>query len=198
MLLGGFPDSGPGAEDRYQVYGNLFFHNPRESLIQATGRFSLHDNVFADAPGTAITIMPHAGHSPKQVYVYHNTFVQVGRAVSVSGTPSEGLVVAANLAVGETQSSRPWPEGNRRLTADEAKPVLYAPTAQLGQLDVQPRQPLPCPVPADILARLRQDADFDCDFWGHRRTPFEQAGACQASQQPRPIDGQRRTPDANP
>ena len=79
LLLGGLPDDGPGAQDRYQVYGNVLFHNPRESLVQATGRVSFHDNVFADVPGTAILITPHAGKSPKQVFIYHNTFVQVGR-----------------------------------------------------------------------------------------------------------------------
>ena len=50
LLVDGFPDSGPGAQDRYQVYGNVLFDNPRESLFQANGRVSIHDNVFVDAP----------------------------------------------------------------------------------------------------------------------------------------------------
>jgi hypothetical protein len=48
LLLGGFPDSGPGADDRYEIYGNFFYHNPRESLLQASGRVSIHDNIFVD------------------------------------------------------------------------------------------------------------------------------------------------------
>ena len=48
LLVDGFPDDGPGFQDRYQVYGNVLFHNPHESLFQATGRVSVHDNVFAD------------------------------------------------------------------------------------------------------------------------------------------------------
>lgn len=192
VLFGGFPDSGPGAQDRYQVYGNVFFHNPRESLLQATGRVSLHDNVFADAPGTGITSMPHAGHAPRQVFVYHNTFVGVGRAVAVSGAPGEGLAVAANLAIAERTPSRPWPPGNVRLTAEEATRQLSAAVPQLGKLDVQPRQLIPVAVPPATLDLLRQDTDHDRDFWGQPRVRFEQAGACQPSPQPRPIEAQQR------
>jgi hypothetical protein len=42
LLVDGFPDDGPGSQDRYQVYGNVFFHNSRESLFQANGRVSIH------------------------------------------------------------------------------------------------------------------------------------------------------------
>jgi hypothetical protein len=40
--------------------------------------------------------MSHAGKPPKQVFIYHNTFVGVGRAIAVSGTPKEGFAVVAN------------------------------------------------------------------------------------------------------
>ena len=32
VLVGGFPDSGPGSNDLYEIYGNFFDHNPRQSL----------------------------------------------------------------------------------------------------------------------------------------------------------------------
>ena len=195
LLLGGWPDDGPGAQDRYQVYGNVFFHNPRESLVQATGRVSLHDNVFADVPGTALTITPHEGKSPKQIFLYHNTFVQVGRAISVSREPEKEFVVAANLACGEQNASRPWPEGNVLLTASEADKLLLGSRAELGKLDPQPRTPITRVAP-QALKPLREDADFGRDFWGNVRKDFHQAGACLPSDQSRPIEAKLRQPVA--
>ncbi|MFZ5511228.1 MAG: hypothetical protein ACOZCP_14360, partial [Pseudomonadota bacterium] len=34
VLLGHFPPGGPGRDDRYLVYGNLFYQNPDEALLQ--------------------------------------------------------------------------------------------------------------------------------------------------------------------
>ncbi len=155
LLLDGFPEDGAGSRDRYQVYGNLLFHNPRESLFQGNGRVSLHDNVFCDAPGTAVNIRPHSGKSPKQVLIYHNTFVEVGRAVAVSGAPREELVVTGNLALSDRNPSQPWPSGNVRLGAAEAAKIIAAPVPQLGKLDVQPREPIAATVPPQVLDRLR-------------------------------------------
>lgn len=192
LLVGGFPDDGPGSQDRYQVYGNVLFHNPRESLFQATGRISVHDNVFADAPGTAVVVAPHAGKSPRQVFIYHNTFVEVGRAVAVSGTPKEAFAVAANLAVAEQKPSQPWPAGNVRLTTTEAAKIIFSAVPQFGKLDVQPRQPIPATIAPEIRSLLQKDVDHDRDFWGNHRDRFEQAGACQPSLRQRPIEAQRR------
>ncbi|PYT33476.1 MAG: hypothetical protein DMG58_07315, partial [Acidobacteria bacterium] len=38
VLVGGFPDTGYGSSDLYEIYGNFFNHNPREALLQAEGR----------------------------------------------------------------------------------------------------------------------------------------------------------------
>lgn len=190
VLLGGLPDEGPGALDRYEVYGNLLFHNPRESLIQATGRVSIHDNVLADVPGTAISIMPHSGKSPKQVLVYHNTFLQVGQALAISGMRADATTVAANLAVGEARGSQPWPTSNVRLSLSEAGRVLLAPVVQLGRMDLQPRQFIAANVPAEVLNAVRDDVDYQRDFWGNVRQRFEQAGAFVAATASRPLDAQ--------
>lgn len=37
LLVGGWPDTGAGSDNLYEIYGNFFFENPREALIQATG-----------------------------------------------------------------------------------------------------------------------------------------------------------------
>ncbi|MGA2032839.1 MAG: hypothetical protein ABSG68_11315 [Thermoguttaceae bacterium] len=192
LLVDGFPDEGPGSQDRYQVYGNVLFHNPRESLFQATGRVSIHDNVFADAPGTAVAVLPHAGKSPRQVFIYHNTFVGVGRAIAVSGTPKEAFAVAANLWVADQKPSQPWPAGNVRLTTAAAAKIIVVPVPQLGKLDVQPHRLIPATVPLEIRGLLQRDMDYDRDFWGNLRDPFDQAGACQPALRQRPIEAQRR------
>jgi hypothetical protein len=48
LLVGGFPSSGPGSSNLYEIYGNFFYHNPREALFQGSGRISFHDNVLVD------------------------------------------------------------------------------------------------------------------------------------------------------
>ena len=50
LLVGGFPRSGTGSQNRYEIYGNFFLHNHREALFQGSGRISLHDNIFVDGP----------------------------------------------------------------------------------------------------------------------------------------------------
>lgn len=46
VLLGHFPLDGAGVDDQYRVYGNFFHDNPHESLLQAEGNVSIHDNIF--------------------------------------------------------------------------------------------------------------------------------------------------------
>jgi hypothetical protein len=191
LLVGGFPETGPGSEDRYQIYGNVLFHNPRESLFQGTGRISVHDNVFIDVPGTAITVTKHDGLVPRQVFVYHNTFLGVGRAWSISGGPKE-LVTAANLSLADQGAANLWPAGNVRLTAAEAAQSVLDPSPQLGKADVQPRQPIAAVIEANALRLIEQDADHDRDFWGRARERLQQAGACQTALQPRPIKAEIR------
>jgi hypothetical protein len=41
VLVGHWPLSGPGMDDRYLVYGNLFYQNPHEALFQGEGNIAL-------------------------------------------------------------------------------------------------------------------------------------------------------------
>jgi len=79
LLVGAFPPKGPGSRGIYEIHGNVFWHNHRESLFQGTGRISLHDNLFVAARQNAIRIMNHHGRPPELVRIYHNTFVGVNR-----------------------------------------------------------------------------------------------------------------------
>ena len=79
VLFGHFPPSGNGANDTYEVYGNFFYNNPTEALIQITGNTALYDNIFVNhvAPtdyGTVV-ITNHEGFPPRDIRVFHNTVV---------------------------------------------------------------------------------------------------------------------------
>ena len=100
--------------------------------------------------------------------------------------------MTGNLALSDRNPSQPWPSGNVRLGAAEAAKIIAAPVPQLGKLDVQPREPIAATVPPQVLDRLRGDVDSDRDFWGNVRDPFQQAGACRPSPQPRPIEARLR------
>ena len=77
VLVGGFPSSGWGAQDYYELYGNFFYNNPVEALFQGTGNVMMYENIFVnhfDPPGLrAVYFTPHNGVSPQNIKVFHNT-----------------------------------------------------------------------------------------------------------------------------
>lgn len=82
VLLGHFPPTGAGSEDRYLVYGNLFLHNPSEALLQAEGRVAIYDNVFVNGSGDAIHIQPH-NDVPRDMDIFSNTVLASGTGIRV-------------------------------------------------------------------------------------------------------------------
>lgn len=79
VLFGHFPPSGNGSHDTYEVYGNFFYNNPTEALIQVTANTALYNNIFVNhvAPTDygAVVITNHEGFSPRDIKVFHNTVV---------------------------------------------------------------------------------------------------------------------------
>lgn len=76
VLLGALPGTGFGSNDHYEVYGNFFYENPVEALIQVTGNTALYSNVFVNHqdPGTrSVYITSQNGFSPRSINVFHNT-----------------------------------------------------------------------------------------------------------------------------
>lgn len=176
LLVGGFPAAGPGATDRYQIYGNLLVHNPRESLFQGTGSISLHDNIFVDTPRTAVAVMPHHGQSPRRVRIYHNTFFRTGRTVRISGLPAGAeRIVGGNLLLTGAAGAN-WPAnatlGGRAMTAQIAAPVLT-----FGKMDLQPRRPVRATGLDTLRRSVADDVDFDRDYWLDTKGQFDHCGA---------------------
>ncbi len=100
VLLGHFPLTGAGSEDRYLVDGNLFLHNPSEALFQAEGRVVLYDNVFINGSGDAIHVQPH-NDVPRDMAIFSNTVLASGTGIRVrraQGTPYRQRVLANAVA----------------------------------------------------------------------------------------------------
>jgi hypothetical protein len=98
VLLGHFPLSGAGSEDRYLIYGNLFAHNSSEALLQAEGRIALYDNLFVNGGGDAIHIQPH-NDVPRDMAIFFNTVLASGSGIQVrsAGDAAYRQKVVGNL-----------------------------------------------------------------------------------------------------
>ncbi len=171
VLVGGFPDSGSGSADRYEIYGNLFYHNPRESLLHASGRVSIHDNVFADCPHPEYAAVLLRKHDLplKLAHVFHNTIVAAGRGICIASDPVEGQAVTGNVVFAGVPMVLPgkMKGGADNLTGSVADAVSYltAPDAALGALDLHPKPGQGVGVPIDLSAFAGQ-ADVELDFDG--------------------------------
>jgi len=77
VLVGAFPSSGVGSMDYYEIYGNFFYQNPTEALLQVTGNTTLYENIFvnhSDPAGfRAVYITAQNGFQPRDIKIFHNT-----------------------------------------------------------------------------------------------------------------------------
>jgi hypothetical protein len=164
VLVGGFPDTGPGADDRYEIYGNFFFHNPRETLLQASGRVTIHDNIFVDVVGTAILLQNH-DLPLKLAHVYNNTIYAAGTGINFGSAASQGDAVVGNLvfAATPTAGSITSSSGNLVDVVANAGSYVTAPSLLLGQMDFFPLAGQ-CQGAALDLSPFVADADYDRDF----------------------------------
>ena len=86
VLVGHFPASGPGMEDRYLIEGNIFLGNPGESLFQGEGNITLLRNLFINPYGNGIAIQPHNA-VPRRVSVRQNFISAKGFGLRLLGFP---------------------------------------------------------------------------------------------------------------
>lgn len=181
VLLGGFPDAGPGSTDLYEVYGNVFAHNGAEPLLQASGRVTIHDNIFLDAPKhAAIYCVKHMAKDLKLVHIYHNTVVACGVGIQV-GAAAESLAVVANLifAGSPLNGTIREQQANACEGVTEAGRFLVEATPQLGKLDAFPKAPTGGP--AYSLAAMAGETACDLDFNGRPKGALQHRGAYAGS-----------------
>lgn len=142
VLLGHFPPSGPGVNDRYAVYGNLFYNNPSERLFQGEGDIALYDNLFVNPAGGAIAIMPHQG-DPRRIDIFHNTVLarDTGIWFRTTDRTERALVRGNAVFAGKPFSGDGASAGDNIADSyEQADEHLRAPFAEPGELDLAPRE----------------------------------------------------------
>jgi hypothetical protein len=160
LLVGGFPDSGAGSQDLYEIYGNFFFHNPRESLFQGSGRVSLHDNVFVDSASAAIRLQDH-DLPLRLAHVYNNTIYATDTGIGVSGAP-DGDLVTGNLVFSQNPIAGTIANQSENIvdTLANAASYVVSPSLTLGSMDFYPLAGQ-CEGPALDLSLVSSELDYE-------------------------------------
>ncbi len=147
VLVGGFPTTGWGATDHYEIYGNFFYNNPVEALFQGTGNIIMYNNILVnhfDPPGfSAIALQTHNGVSPQNIKLFHNTMwamntaggiKQTGASTSFSQYCYSNAVFTPNAITGFTNAL----DNVTDLYANASTHVLSA-TPAITTLDLYPK-----------------------------------------------------------
>ncbi len=158
VLIGHFPPTGPGSEDIYLIYGNLFYQNPTERLLQGEGNAAVFNNLFVNSYGDAIAFQRH--HAlPRRVSIFHNTVLSADTGIAIHARdPQFVQKVAANVVFARTPLIGGSQEMNVTGGMDDAKNYLVAPYGAIGQIDLSPR---PGKLKANTISFAFEDARSD-------------------------------------
>ncbi|WP_405242427.1 right-handed parallel beta-helix repeat-containing protein [Lentisalinibacter salinarum] len=178
LLVGGFPESGYGSDNLYEIYGNFFHQNPDgEGLIQASGRVSIHDNIFVGPAWSAIFLVDHNGPL-RYATVYNNTVYSVDEGVRFANAARERSDVVGNLVFAATPVSGPVDNasGNLDAAVSAAGDYVLNPSTQLGEMDFYPVAGAVEAEPLDLTA-FSTDTDFALDFNRSPKGDYRYRGA---------------------
>ena len=169
VLVGGFPDSGSGSQDLYQIYGNLLVHNPREALFQGSGRISFHDNILVGGQAAGAVFRDH-DLPLKLAHVFNNTIYSPQIGIKFGSPARQGHAVLGNLIFAETPITGLDIPATDNLVARpaDARNYVRAPLPQLGALDFYPLPGRAKGSPLD-LSGFAGELDFDRDFNGRSK-----------------------------
>lgn len=172
LLTGTFPASGPGASDLYEIYGNFIYHNPYESLLQATGRVSIHDNILVD-PGSGYSAIYLTDHNGPLDYatVYNNTIYGFETGISFVNDPDTYGLLTGNMIFSATPificGGCTLDVYEKNVTDSQANADQYVlnPSGSLGAMDFYNRIDCDsCSGSALDLSPVSSDVDYDVDF----------------------------------
>jgi hypothetical protein len=190
LLLDPFPTSGQGSQDMYEVYGNLLYNNPRESLFQGCGRISFHDNVLvAPAIGdfAAIYMTNHDG-TLDYATIYNNTIYGTGPGIIFTNAPTTYGAVFGNLVLSDTPITLCGSCGSVVRTNNVTDAVANAgsyvnqPSTTLGAMDFYPKTTCAaCSGSALDVSAVSSDPDYALDFNGTSKGSFTYRGAYAGS-----------------
>lgn len=105
LLVGGFPDTGPGSNDVYLIYANVLADNPREALFQGSGRISFHDNVLIGGEPAAAIFRDH-DLPLKLAAVFNNKVYSPRIGIQFGSRAREGCSVFGNIIFAATPIAR--------------------------------------------------------------------------------------------
>lgn len=171
VLIGHRPLSGPGSDDDTVIYGNFFWQNPTEALLQAEGHVILYDNLMVNDFGPAVHFQAH-NDVPRRVRVFHNTVVASGVGIQVlDGHPSFEQRVVGNAAFGAPALNGGTQADNTADAYAAAGAYLTNPDGLLAGPDRLDLYPLPGTLddPVDTTGLLAWP-DADRDFNGALRS----------------------------
>lgn len=177
VLVGPFPSSGVGSTDLYEISGNFFFHNPRESLLQASGRVSIHDNVFVDTAWSAAYLTDHNG--PLQLaHLYNNTIYSAARGIRFNNAADIEGIAVGNLVFSPQPISGPLSSQVNNISDSVVNAAAYvqSPGVTLGAIDFYPLAGQ-CQGAALDLSAFSANAEYDRDFNGQSKGGFTSRGA---------------------
>jgi hypothetical protein len=183
VLVDPFPDTGTGSSDLYEIYGNFFYKNPNEALLQTTGRVSVHDNLFvASSAGNSSIYLPNHNGPLKLAHLYNNTLYSTsGGGITFAATPTEGGIVRGNIVVvAGTALAGNVPGASNNVTGSPTNGTTYftAPSEVLGGMDFYPSTGCSaCGGAALDLSPFAGNTAYDLDFNGASKGGFQYRGA---------------------
>ena len=166
MLVGHWPLTGPGANDRYFIYGNFFYQNPHEALFQGEGNIALYNNLFVNHFGDAIRIQPH-NDTTRAISVFYNTVIAHGAGITFArreGDPMYPQFVTANIVFAKLPVRGNPQERNLTGKFDDARNYLTRPFAPLGEMNL---------MPADTKVRKHADNSMRFDAYPQAGLDFD-------------------------
>lgn len=151
LLVGHWPPEGPGADDIYLIYGNVFYSNPVERLFQGEGNLAFYNNLLVNPAGDGLAIQPH-NDIPRRVWIFHNTIIATGTGLTIHAVPgTEVLAITGNAVFAETPFRGVEPTGdNLFVPVARAEAYLKQPLASYPRLDARA-----------LPGRLRAEQPFD-------------------------------------
>ena len=170
LLIGGQPLSGDGSDDRVEIYGNLFYSNPREYLFQGTGNISLHNNVFIKSAQGAMNFQIHNSRPPKNISVYSNTVYSCNKGIHFYGIDdsAEQLVEGNALFTDGTAIPDEYEAMNLIGNVSDATDYFVSPAIELSNADFYPA--FESKDKLINIDKFNSDEDFNKDYNGMIQT----------------------------
>jgi MYXO-CTERM domain-containing protein len=172
LLVGHWPPSGPGQNDRYEIYGNFFYQNATggEGLFQGEGHVAFHDNVLVNSFGPGVYIQPQ-NDAVKNIQIYNNTVYVSGEGIAIFGADQAYTQEIVGNAV---FAGTPLQGGDQRdnVTAafNQAGTYVNTPGTNPGNMDFYPRPGGGLEGGAIDLSGFGAHQEWDRDFNGASKT----------------------------